>query len=645
MTATAAPRMEFRILPMTSIVPSKTNPRRTFSDTEMNELAESIRSIGVEQPIKVRPLALEEFEIIFGERRWRAAKLAGLTEIPAMIEDKTDAQVLEAQLVENLHRADVHPLEEAEGYDRMRKELGFTVEQIADKIGKSVEYVYTRLKLLALGKPGRDAFYRGEISPSVALLIARIPENKGQKEALEGVAGKTYREAVAFVRQRFMLDLAKAPFDVTDKTLVSDAGACGTCPFRTGSEPSLFSDVESGDVCTKIKCYQAKCDATWARRAAEAAEAGIPALEGKDAAAALPSGGVPRYGSQFVTADCYAYGCGTGTKLWGEVLKRKLPKRAAIARTPSGAAVDLFLASECKQAARELGLIPETHVAYEDTDSAEERAKRERESEALRRKDEIDREVGRLAFQDLVKRIKTKGLRDELLRHLIDAEIDQVGDGPTELLEAIGLEPEEDKDDDEHQKRFDAILKKAKGNEIASIYVAIRLQAYRAPEFDAVLSAYRVDKAKLRQKVQAECKAREKAAEEKAAADAQPDGSPEPAAAEHDEAHLVYVCVNCEMELGQHAGRKCPRGGGRWKAMDAGEAPTAAPTKKAKAKPKSKPTKKTKAKGAKKKRRKNPWAQMSVEERGERVRKMLAKKKPAAVEPPTETKAAETVQA
>jgi ParB/RepB/Spo0J family partition protein len=165
-------------LPLRALRPSSTNPRKSFDQGQLAELAESIKTTGVLQPILVRPWKGKDeggalFEIVAGERRFRGAQLAGLEGIPAVVRDFSDAEVLEAQLVENLQRADLHALEEADGYRRLMAK-GHDVARIAERTGRSVKYVYDRVKLLSLTKQAQEAFRRGKFTAGHAILLARL---------------------------------------------------------------------------------------------------------------------------------------------------------------------------------------------------------------------------------------------------------------------------------------------------------------------------------------------------------------------------------------------------------------------------------------------------------------------------------------
>ena len=133
---------EYRDLPLSVLTESRTNPRRFFEDSALKELAASIRSQGVLSPLLVRPLTDRSFEIVAGARRYRAAQLAEAETVPVRIVNLTDAEALEAQLIENLQRRDVHPLEEAQGFRALLNldEPKYSIEQIAAKTGKSPAY-------------------------------------------------------------------------------------------------------------------------------------------------------------------------------------------------------------------------------------------------------------------------------------------------------------------------------------------------------------------------------------------------------------------------------------------------------------------------------------------------------------------------
>ncbi len=153
-----------RMTPIEFVSRNPRNPRRHFDETVLQELAGSIRQHGIVQPIVVRTIASGRYEIIAGERRWRAAQLAGLVEIPVIIRDVDDRTALELAIVENVQRADLNPLEEAMGYDQLIEDHGYTQNDLGEIIGKSRSHVANSLRLLKLPEPVRDMLADGSLS-------------------------------------------------------------------------------------------------------------------------------------------------------------------------------------------------------------------------------------------------------------------------------------------------------------------------------------------------------------------------------------------------------------------------------------------------------------------------------------------------
>ncbi len=159
----AAPAATRTMLPLAEIVASATQPRRRFDAAAMDELIASVRERGVLSPILVRPLGPRRYEIVAGERRWRAAAAAQLHEIPVVVRDLDDAAAFEIALVENIQRADLNPLEEAEGYQRLLTDYGHTQEALAKIVGKARSHVANLLRLLDLPPEVRDMVAAGDL--------------------------------------------------------------------------------------------------------------------------------------------------------------------------------------------------------------------------------------------------------------------------------------------------------------------------------------------------------------------------------------------------------------------------------------------------------------------------------------------------
>lgn len=273
--------MNVQMIPLKSITPSGTEiqsmRRKRFGTTDgkrqLAELAESIKGSGVLQAIVVRLSQAhgraDKYELVAGERRFIAAGLAGLAEIPANVAVLSDDAVLEAQLVENLQRSELHPLEEAQGYEELMALKKITVAELAAAVGRSQSYIDKRKTLLHLGAGVRKAFFEGTIDGSRALLLARIPHHDLQAEALKQITRPwgygeimSYSEALDLIQSEYMLRLKDAPFDIADANLVPKAGTCAACPKRTGNQSALFSDVKNKDMCTDPVCFQEKREAT-----------------------------------------------------------------------------------------------------------------------------------------------------------------------------------------------------------------------------------------------------------------------------------------------------------------------------------------------------------------------------------------------
>ena len=268
---------EYRNVPLSVLNESKTNPRRTFEPVALQELAESIRTQGVLSPLLVRPLTENGFEIIAGARRYRAAQIAEQSTVPVRIVNLSDAAALEAQLVENLVRSEIHPMEEAQGFRALLAldEPKYSIEQIAAKVGKSPAFVASRLKLADLVASAVEAFYADEIGVGHALLLAKLPVEQ-QAQALSACFKEVYnngakparmllpaRNLQFWIDSNILLVLKDAPFNKRDAQLVPTAGSCADCPKRTGHNKLLFGDDlgRQGDRCTDPNFYAAKVSA------------------------------------------------------------------------------------------------------------------------------------------------------------------------------------------------------------------------------------------------------------------------------------------------------------------------------------------------------------------------------------------------
>lgn len=339
----------FESIAVAAIRPSHTNPRKNFDPIALAELQTSVSTAGVIEPLLLRPLSpyyvqpegnsfvvLERLqgtrnsvwgsreeadgmvaretkkwrgeallEIVSGERRWRASLAAGLVTVPGIVRKLTDAEALDIQMIENLQRADLHPVEEAEGY-RALMASGAWEEDVAKKAGKSLAYVKQRIQLLKLEVDAKELFLAGHLHLDHALLLARLTPKDQERAVLyllgirdwemkkgettaQAIAKKLERPTFAYIRDEaeraqveaeaaakpkvtitatalrnwindnVLLQLAGVPWDLADAQLLPVAGACTTCPKRTGADAALFSDITvREDVCTDPACFSEK---------------------------------------------------------------------------------------------------------------------------------------------------------------------------------------------------------------------------------------------------------------------------------------------------------------------------------------------------------------------------------------------------
>ncbi len=277
-----------RLIPIDSLVPTPDNRRRSITKESVESLAKSLAKEGLLQPIVVRPHPEKEgwFEIRAGERRWRAAKLAGLKELPAIVRTLDDESALSVTIAENLQRKDLHPLEEAatiqQAFDR-----GFSPKAVAARLGKSVQFIARRASLSRLSKVWRDEVLTPDtncsrLSVAHLELIARLPEET-QATLAEHSFRRVFARGFPTVEElRRLIDgglqsLRAMPWKLDDETLDPKAGSCLNCPKRSGKLPELFDaddaptegKVSKSDRCLDPACFEGKQVAFLTRRESE----------------------------------------------------------------------------------------------------------------------------------------------------------------------------------------------------------------------------------------------------------------------------------------------------------------------------------------------------------------------------------------
>lgn len=232
-------------LSINEIVPNKEQPRKTFDETALAELADSIRQHGVLQPLLVRPLANGGYQLVAGERRWRASRMAELKEVPVIIKELSDTEAMEIAIIENLQREDLNPIEEAEGLQALIDKCGYTQEEVAVSVGKSRPAITNSLRLLKLPQEVRDMAKDGVISAGHA------------------------RALLAFDNQPMMIDCAKQivpkKLTVRDVEKMAKRPARASEPKRTQRRDSFYDEVElslSEALGTKVKVYNGRSKGT-----------------------------------------------------------------------------------------------------------------------------------------------------------------------------------------------------------------------------------------------------------------------------------------------------------------------------------------------------------------------------------------------
>ena len=209
----------YQLLPIHKVEPNPGQPRQDFDPEELQSLADSIATHGVVQPLTVRELSGGYYQIIAGERRWRAARIAELKEIPAVIIEADDRKVMELALIENLQRQDLNPVEEALGYQTLMQDYGLTQEDAAKRVGKSRPAVANALRLLNLSDKVLEMVRKGELSAGHARAVLSLKTQKMQEQAAQKIAalGLSVRQAELLCK-----NMGKEPAPVKEPTLAVD---------------------------------------------------------------------------------------------------------------------------------------------------------------------------------------------------------------------------------------------------------------------------------------------------------------------------------------------------------------------------------------------------------------------------------------
>src|SRR3989344_1395374 len=342
-------------LSLSELVRSKTN-RQIVEDEALLEMAATMKVYGVLQPLLVRRLPAERLqdtfedeatkhathEIIAGERRFMAARIAGLRRVPVHIVAADNSNAVVMQLIENLHRADLNPLDEAHGIQLLVDAHSMTRAAVADALRKSLSHVMESLRLLKICPEAIAALKAGTLNRSVALLVAQRPTPALQVEFTRKVltggpdgGPLSYRSAKDLAQRNYMTDLTQAPFALDNAQLLPQVGACTQCPKRTGANPELW-DKAGADVCTDTACFADKKEAHYDALKADAQAKGRKIITGREARELMPTEGATPKG--YILLDKPKKG---GTEPMREVLGQEVPQgKVVLIETPTGGVVE-----------------------------------------------------------------------------------------------------------------------------------------------------------------------------------------------------------------------------------------------------------------------------------------------------------------
>jgi len=226
-SAVSSPSASVDEFAVTDIRPNPAQPRRTFSEQELDELAASIKQRGILQPILLRPDpdAPNQYQIVAGERRWRAAQRAGLKTIPAVVRDMDELQLLEVGIIENVQREDLNPIEEAEAYGALIKRFGRTQENLAESVGKSRAHIANTMRLLNLGESAREHLRQGRISAghARAALGAPDPDPVVDMAVAKSMSVREVEALVKRLKDGNALDSVASKISLSDKDVDTEA--------------------------------------------------------------------------------------------------------------------------------------------------------------------------------------------------------------------------------------------------------------------------------------------------------------------------------------------------------------------------------------------------------------------------------------
>ncbi|QSR85031.1 ParB/RepB/Spo0J family partition protein [Methylacidimicrobium sp. B4] len=276
---------EIKLLPLDQIVASPHNPRRSFSDEGLAELAQSIESHGLLHPILVTPRGDRRYQIVAGERRWRACRRLGRATIECFIRELDEKTAICIAVMENVQRSGLNPIEEAAGLQAMIDVGKMSLREAASVVGKGRDYIARMLLLNRLPEAAKEAIRAGRLGRRTGWYIARIPLPALRSLVTsETLANRLSTAEVAkLVLEHYLLDLRKAEFSLHAADLLPEVSSCLECPRRTGNAKDLYSDISDPMICTDPDCFARKREADWTRRCQRAQAEGKGVLPDPEA--------------------------------------------------------------------------------------------------------------------------------------------------------------------------------------------------------------------------------------------------------------------------------------------------------------------------------------------------------------------------
>jgi len=250
-------------VPISKIRLNPKNYRKFYEEKSLQDFAEQLKQHGILSSLIVRPIGKDVYELVVGERRLKAAHLADLPDVPAKIVELADEQVLEIQLDENMSRENPHPLDEAQAI-RMMMDIGYSIEEISLRLGKSKGLIYNRIKLSELNQDFKEMFMNNVLNMQAAIELAGLDPDS-QTDFFENHC-KDWKDedfrlgGISNLLNQYKQNLVKAPFDTKDKNLIEKAGACTDCPYNSATLNSLFPDMEKSSICSNKQCFWSKCN-------------------------------------------------------------------------------------------------------------------------------------------------------------------------------------------------------------------------------------------------------------------------------------------------------------------------------------------------------------------------------------------------